>query len=160
MCREVSLYAVSFLLALIWQRYLVLRCLDIMAVKKAVTSYEHIAGANIKVYKSDGLKLDAQRGGVSCLGLLVEWRTNLHHRGVVRAPPVTGAKMVGGMAQVGTWLRWWLFLKGRVEGCAVYIIPLILYCLPVLLLPKNHFLVFQRSLSLLLWWAQRLMVRR
>ena len=39
------------------------------------------------------------------------------------------------------------------EVYTVYIFPLVLYCLPVLL-PKNHRLALQRSLSKLLWRGQ------
>ena len=63
-------------------------------------------------------------------------------------------------AQVDTWLRRRLFLKGREEVCAVYIFPLILYRLSVLPLPKNHRQALQRSLSKVIWWGRRLMVRR
>ena len=46
------------------------------------------------------------------------------------------------------------------EACAAYVIPLILYRLAVLPLPKAHRLALQRSLSRLLWGGARPMVRR
>ena len=56
---------------------------------------------------------------------------------------------------MGSWLSKRLFLKGRAEACAVYVLPLFLYRLP-----KAHRLALQRSLSKLLWGGRRPMVRR
>ena len=56
-------------------------------------------------------------------------------------------------------MPWWLSLKGRVEVCAVYIFPLILYRLSVLPLPRNCQLVIQQSLTRLLGEGRRPMVR-
>ena len=52
-------------------------------------------------------------------------------------------------AQVGTWLRRRLSLKGRAEVCAVHIFPLILYRLSVLPLSKGSAdtIPFQASLE-------------
>ena len=63
-------------------------------------------------------------------------------------------------AQVGIWLSRRLSLKGRVEACATYVFPLILYRLAVLPLPKARRLALQQSLSRLLWGGARPMVRR
>ena len=38
------------------------RCLDIKVVKKAVARYEEIAGVNISLDKSEGLRVDVWRG--------------------------------------------------------------------------------------------------
>ena len=63
-------------------------------------------------------------------------------------------------AQVGTWLRRHLSLKGQAEVCAVYIFLLIFLQLSVLPLPKSHQLVLTQSLSKLLWSGWKLMVHR
>ena len=63
-------------------------------------------------------------------------------------------------AQVVAWLRRRLSLKGRVEVCAVYIFPLILYRLSVLPLSKDHRVALERSLFKLLWKGRSPLVRR
>ena len=62
--------------------------------------------------------------------------------------------------QVGAWFRRQLSLKGRVEVCAVYIFPLILYRLPVLPLPRDHRVALEQSLSKLLWKGRSPLVSR
>ena len=140
------------------------RRLDIKTEKKAVARYEQIAGAKINFDKIEGSRLHAERSGVSLPGPF-RWSDGpVRILGVFRTRPPTEAKLVGGTgkvdAQVGTWLQRRLSLKGRVEVCALYIFPLILYRLSVLPLPSNHRLPLQQSLSKLLWGGQRLMVRR
>ena len=54
------------------------------------------------------------------------------------------------MPRWGTRLWRQLSLKGRVKVCAVYIFHLILYCLFVLPLPRNHRLALQQSLQITL----------
>ena len=74
--------------------------LDIKAVKKAVSDYERIAGAKVNFDKSEGLRLGAWRGKqYSSRALPLERRTRPHPRGVVRARPPTGAKLVGNTSQ-------------------------------------------------------------
>ena len=109
------------------------RHLYINAVKKAVASYEQIAGAKINFDKSKVSRLGAWRDSVPlpgpfrwgdgpvCIlrvwfgpGLQLEWNWS-----------EVQAKVD---AQVGTWLQF-------VEVCAVYIFLSILYHLSVLLLP-------------------------
>ena len=63
-------------------------------------------------------------------------------------------------AQVVATLRRRLTLKGRVEVCAGYIFPLILYRLSVLPLPKDHRATLERSLFKLLWKGRSPLVRR
>ena len=75
--------------------------------------------------------------------------------GIVQALPPAGAKLVG-----SNWLRRWLFLKGRVEVCTMYILLLILYQLSVLHLPKGYQQVLRQSLDTLLWRDGKLMVCR
>ena len=87
---------------------------------------------------------------------LEQW-TRLHPRSVVRPRPLAGAKLVKEVnnlevlakvkARMGTWFREQLFLKGRVEVCAVYLFPLILYHLSVLPLPEGHWVALKHSLS-------------
>ena len=139
--------------------------LDIKAVKKAVTRYEETAGVKINFDGSEGLRLGAWRDGVP-LPVPFCWSD-----GSVRILEVwfgPGLQLrrnwsevqVQVDVQVGTRLRRWLPLKSRVEVCIVYIVPLILYCLSVLPLPKNRRLALQWSLSKLLWGGRRPMVRR
>ena len=141
------------------------RCLDIKAVKKAVSEYERIAGANVNFDKSEGLRLSAWRGSDTLPGpfcwsdgpiriLRVWFRPNLQ---LERNWLEVQAKV---NAQVGIWLSRRLSLKGRAEACAVYVFPLILYRLAILPLPKAHWLALQRFLSRLLWGRARPMVRR
>ena len=63
-------------------------------------------------------------------------------------------------AQVVAWLRRRLTLKGRVEVCAGYIFPLILYRLSVLPLPKVHRVALEQSLFKFLWKGRSPMVHR
>ena len=69
------------------------RRLDIKAAKKAVSEYEAIAGAKVK---SEGLRLGAWRGCDTLHGPF-RWSDGPRPqpRGVVRARPPTGAKLVG-----------------------------------------------------------------
>ena len=59
-------------------------------------------------------------------------------------------------AQMGTWLRRRLSLKGRAEVCAVYIFPLILYHLSVLPQPESHRVALTQSLSKVIWKGRSL----
>ena len=61
---------------------------------------------------------------------------------------------------MGIWRSRRLSLKGRVEACATYVFPLVLYLLAVLPLPKARRLELQQSLSRLLWGGGRPMIRR
>ena len=115
-----------------------------------------MAGAKVNFDKSEGLRLGAWRGGVPLPGPF-RWSY-----GPVR---ILGAWFGLGLqlernwleilakvkAQVGTWLRRRLSLKGRAEVCAVYIFPLILYRLSVLPLPREHRVALEQSLFKLLW---------
>ena len=141
------------------------RHLDIKAVKEAVVEYERIAGAKVNFDKSEGLRLGAWRGsntlpgpfrwsdGPVCI-LGVWFRPDLQ---LERNWSEVQTKV---NAQVGIWLSRRLYLKGRVEACAAYVFPLILYRLAVLPLPKARRLALQQSLSRLLWGGARPMVRR
>ena len=138
---------------------------DIEAVKEAVVEYERIAGAKVNFDKSEGLRLGAWRGSNTLPGPF-RWSDGpIRILGVWFGPglqlernwSVVHAKV---NAQVGIWLSRRLSLKGRVEACAAYVYPLILYRLAVLPLPKAHRLALQRSLSRLLWGGARPMVRR
>lgn len=56
---------------------------------------------------------------------------------------------------VQTWLRWRLSIKGKIEACAPYVFPIILYQLAILLLRKEkkegaRLLVGHR----IVWWSQ------
>ena len=138
--------------------------LDILAVKKAVERYEKVAGAKVNFDKSEGLRLGAWKKG----GLLpgpFRWSDGpVHILGVWFGPDLqlernwseVRAKVE---AQVGAWLRR-LSLKGRAEACAVYVLPLILYRLSVLPLPRDHRVALERSLSKLLWRGRRPLVSR
>ena len=141
------------------------RLQDIEAVKEAVVEYERIAGAKVNFDKSEGLRLGAWRGSNTLPGpfrwsdgpirILGVWFG--HDLQLERNWSEVHAKV---NAQVGIWLSRRLSLKGRVEACAAYVFPLILYRLAVLPLPKAHRLALQRSLSRLLWGGARPMVRR
>ena len=130
--------------------------LDILAVKKAVERYEKVAGAKVNFDKSEGLRLGAWKKGSLLLGpfrwsdgpvrILGEWfGPDLQ---LERNWSEVRAKVE---AQVGVWLGRRLSLKGRAEACAVYVLPLILYRLSVLPLPRDHRVALERSLSKLLW---------
>ena len=74
----------------------VFRRLDIVAVKMAVERYEKVAGAKVNFDKSEGLQLGAWRGWrPPARALLLECRTHPYPRGVIRAWPPAGAKLVG-----------------------------------------------------------------
>ena len=131
---------------------------DIKAVKKAFKRYEEVAGAKINFDKNEGPRLGTWRGGVPLPGpvrILAVWfgpGSKLE-----RNWSDVHAKVE---AQVGTWLRRCLFLKGRVEVCAMYIFHLILYRLSVLTLPKVHRLALIQSFSKLLRRDRKLIVRK
>ena len=131
----------------------------------AVERDEKVAGAKVNFDKSEGLQLGAWGAGVPLpgpfrwsdgpthilgvwfgLGLQLE-RNWLEERAKVEA-------------QMATWLRRQLSLKGRAEVCAVYVSPLILYHLPVLPLPKDHWLALEQSLFKLLWKGRSPLVHR
>ena len=141
------------------------RRLDIEAVKEAVVEYEQIAGAKVNFHKSEGLRLDAWTGSNTLLGPF-RWSDGpIRILGVWFGPDLQLERNWSEVhakvnAQVGIWLSMRLSLKGRVEACAVYVFPLILYRLAVLPLPKARRLALQRSLSRLLWGGARPMVRR
>ena len=128
------------------------------AVKKAVSKYERIAGAKVNFDKSEDLQLGAWRGSdtlpgpVRILGVWFGPDLQLERNWSEVQDKVN--------AQVGIWLSRRLSLKGRVEVCAAYVFPLILYRLAVLPLPNTRWLALQRSLSRLLWGCARPMVRR
>ena len=138
---------------------------DIVAVKEAVARYEKVAGAKVNFDKSEGLRLGAWRGSVPLPGPF-RWSDGpVRILGVWFGPGLqlernwleVRAKVE---AQVGTWLRRQLSLKGRAEVCAVHIFPLILYRLSVLPLPKDHRAALIQSLFKLLWKGGSPLVRR
>ena len=139
-------------------------CLDIKAVKKAVSEYERIAGAKVNFDKSEGLWLGAWRGSDTLPGpfrwsdgpvriLRVWFGSDLQ---LERNWSEVQAKV---NAQVGIWLSMKLSLKGRAEACAMYVFPLILYRLAVLPLPEARRLTL-RSFYRLFWGGARPMVCR
>ena len=138
---KVSVYADDITAFVSWR-------LHMKAVKNAVARYKQRAGAKINFDKSEMLWLGARRA------FKLGWWTHLHLRSVVWAQSPTGAKLSEVQAKVG------LFLKSRVEVCTMYILPLIIYHLTVLTLPKNHLQALQWSLSKLLWGGRRPMVHR
>ena len=139
--------------------------LDIKAVKKAVSEYERIAGANVNFDKSEGLRLGAWRGSDTIPGPF-RWSDGpVCILGVWFGPDLQLERNWSEVqakvnAQVGIWRSRRLSLKGRAEACAVYVFPLILYRLAVLPLPEARRLALQRSLSRLLWGGARPIVRR
>ena len=139
--------------------------LDIIAVKKAVSEYERIAGAKVNFDKSEGLRLGAWRGSNTLPGPF-RWSDGpVRILGVWFGPDLQLERNWSEVqakvnAQVGIWLSRRLTLKGRAEACNVYVFPLILYRLAVLPLPKARRLALQRPLSRLLWEGARPMVRR
>ena len=141
------------------------RRMDILAVKEAVGRYENVVGAKVNFDKSEGLRLGAWRGAIPLPGPF-RWSDGpIRIYGVwfglglqlERNWSEVRAKIE---AQVGTWLRRRLSLKGRVEVCAVYIFPLILYRVSVLLLLKDHQVALIQSLFKLLWKGRSPLVRR
>ena len=141
------------------------RRLDIKAVKKAVGEYERIAGANIPFDRSEGFWLGTWMGSDTLPGPF-RWSDGpARILGMWFGPDLQLERNWSEVqakvdAQVETWLSSGLSLKGRVEACAVYVFPLILYRLAVLPLPKACRLALQRSLSRLLWGDRRPMVCR
>ena len=137
------------------------RRLDIVAVER----YEKAAGAKVNFDKSEGLRLGTWRGGVLLPGSF-RWSD-----GSIR---ILGVWFGSGLqlernwlevrakveAQVATWLRRRLSLKGRVDVCAVNIFLLILYHLSIFPLPKDHRLALEQSLFKLLWKGRSPLVRR
>ena len=141
------------------------RRLYIKGVKKAVVRYEQIAGYKINFDKSEGLRLDVRRGGFLLPGPFCWSDGPVCILGVWFVPGLQlelnwSEVQAMAEAQVATWLRRRLSLKGKAEVCTVYIFPLILCHLSVLPLLKNHRLAHQISLSKLLWGGRRPMVRR
>ena len=118
-------------------------------MKKVFGEYEQTAGAKVNFDKSEGFQLGGvvipfQGPSTVCiLGVWFEPDLRLERNWSEVQAKVN--------AQVGIWLSRRLSLKGRVEACAMYVFPLILYQLAVLLLPKTHQLVLQQFLSRLLW---------
>ena len=119
------------------------RRLDILAEKKAIEKYEEVAGAKINFDKSEGLRLGAWREAVPLPGPFHWSNRPVRILGVwfgldlqlERNWSKVWAKVE---AQVGTWLRRQLSLKGRAEVCAEYIFLFILYHLSVLHLPRDQ----------------------
>ena len=135
------------------------RCVDRKAVKKAVGEYERIARARSLLTKSAWRVSDTFpepfRWGDGLICIFEAWF------GPDFQMKRNWSKVqVKVDAQVGTWLSRRLSIKSKVEVCAVYIFPLIIYRLAVLPLPKARRLVLQRSLSRLLWGGRRPMVRK
>ena len=141
------------------------RRLDIKAVKEAVVDYERIAGAKVNFDKSEGLRLGARRGSNTLPGPF-RWSDGpVRILGVWFGPDFQLERNWSEVqtkvnAQVGIWLSRRLSLKGRAETCTTYVLPLILYRLAVLPLPKARRLALQQSLSRLLWGGARPMVSR
>ena len=135
--------------------------LDIVAVKMVVDWYEKVAGATVK---SKVLRLGAWKEGaplpgpfrwsdgpVRILGLWFGPGFQLERNWLeVRAKVEV---------EVAIWLRRRLSLKGRVEVCAVYIFPLILYCLYSLCLRIIGWR-WKQSFFNLLWKGRSPLVRR
>ena len=141
------------------------RRLDIEAVKEAVVEYERMAGAKVNFDKSEGFRLGAWRGSNALPGPFCWSDGPIRILGVWFGPDLQLERNWSEVhakvnAQVGIWLSRRLSLKCRVEACAVYVIPLILYRLAVLPLPKARRFTLQRSLSRLFWVGARPMVRR
>ena len=135
------------------------RRLDINAVKKAVGEYERITEAKVNFDKSEGLWLGAWRGSDTLPGPFRWSDRPICIFRVWFGPDLQLERnwsevRAKANAQVGIWLSRRLSLKGRVEACAVYVFPLILYRLAVLSLPKARRLALQQSLSRLLWEAE------
>ena len=118
------------------------RRLDIEAVKEVVVEYERIAGAKVNFDKSEGFRLGAWRGSNTLPGpfrwsdgpiriLEVWFGPDLQLK---RNWPEVHAKV---NAQVGICLSRRLSLKGRVEACAEFAFPLIIYWLAVFLCLRN-----------------------
>ena len=141
------------------------RCLDIKAVKEAVVEYERISGAKVNFDKSESLRLGAWRGSNTLPGPL-RWSDGpIRILGVWFGPCLELERnwsevQAKANAQVGIWLSRRLSLKGSVEACATYVVPLILCRLAVLPLPEARRLALKQSLSRLLWGGARPMVRR
>ena len=133
-----------------------------LALKIAVERYEKVVGAKVNFDKSQGLCLD---GGVP-LPAPFRWSNGpVRVLGVWFGPGLqlernwleVQAKVE---VQVVAWLRRRLSLKGRVEVCAAYIFPLILYRLSVLPLPEDHRVALEQSLFKFLWKGRSLLVLR
>ena len=135
----------------------------IEVVKKVVAEYERIAGAKVNFDKSECLRLSAWTGSDTLPGPF-RWSSGpVCILGVWFGPDLqldrNWSKVQAKVdAQVGIWLRRRLSLKDRVEACAMYVFPLILYELYVLPLLKARRLALQQSLARLLWRGRRLMV--
>ena len=153
------------------------RRLDIKAVKKVVSEYERYVGAKVNFDKSEGLLLGAWRSSNTLPGPF-RWSDGpVRILGVWFGPDLQLERNWSEIqakvnAQVGIWLSRRLSLKNRlfnnglgdrgsIPGRVIpKTLPLILYRLAVLSLPKVHRLALQRSLSRLLWGGARPMVRR
>ena len=96
-----------------------------------------LRGAKINFDKSEGLRLDAWRVESPYQGPSARVYEPFYIPGVRFGPglplePNQSEVRAKVEAQLATWLRRRLFLKGRMEKCAVYIFPLILYYLSVI----------------------------
>ena len=96
--------------------------------------------------------------------LPLEWRTRPHPRGMVRNRPPTGAKLVGSTGQgrnaSGCLASKAFVLEGSGGSMHRVHLPLILYQLSLLPLPKVHWLALIKSLSKLLWRGRKPMFCR
>ena len=139
--------------------------LDILPVKIAVERYIKVAGAKINFDKREGLRLGAWKGSFPLPGPF-HWSDGPTRIFEVWFGPELQLERnwlevrVKVEAQVVTWLRRRLSLKGRVEMFAVNTFPLILYRLSVLPMHKYHRVSLERSLIKLLWKGASPIVRR
>ena len=134
-------------------------------MKEAVLRYEKVAGAKVNFDKSEGLRLGAWRGAIPLPGPFRWSYGPIRILGVWFGPSLQLERNWSEVrakvdAQVGTWLRRRLSLKGRAEVRTVYIFPLILYRLSVLPLLKDHQVALIQSIFKLLWKGRSPFVRR
>ena len=128
---------------------------DLVEVKEALARYERILGAKINLEKREGLQLKVWKGGTPLPDPFCWSDSRVHIFRVWFRPDLqlkwnwleVHAKVA---AQVQTRTKKWLSLKGRVEACAIYIFPLILYQLSVLLQPAAQLSALQHLMFSLL----------
>ena len=97
-----------------------------------VGEYEWIAGAKGNFDKSEGLRLDAWRGNDTLPGPFHRSDGPVNILGMCFGPDLQLKRNWSEIqakvdAQVGKWPPMRLLLKRRVDVCAVYVFPLILY---------------------------------
>ena len=129
------------------------RRLDIRAVKKAAGEYEQIAGAKVKLDKSEGLLLSAWRGSYTLSESFCWSEGPVRILGVWFGPDL---QLERNWSEVQAKVN----AQGWAEACTVYVFQLILYRMAVLPLPKAPRLALQLSLSRLFWGGRRSMVHR